>query len=1099
MDYTRGKNESITGKTTRFFLVFEKMKESFYEMKNRMASVNCGGLERTRVCHIDSVHIVEFGQEGAYLARSLGKTPHYELRDDKIEALLKSCKNYHIPVVQYHPSLSYTGPGYYVNVVNKDTPEYENGGFVGCFEDLFHHACDNDKKGIAIDGKRGTYQMHYGFTSGQCLAVDEESLVSRPLLKKDNLTDHVRAQFGVLSEMSSRLARLAGVDRPFSDKDRYQQFAEKIVKGNRLEAMTRNISDKTHITKCHMDKENDDETPGYDFVIGAWRLRRLGEDEVFRDAYIGYPRTSITDYMKRKTIQHDLHQSLQNWIKTMLPEERKCKLEDLFGRLSSMRHCERQGHHTMAPHMDKCVYFSPFAEVLSRMIVKFSLSLERTLECLLPVIFVNGAVAYRKVLLTWLSCPILPSKNLSVLFLEEALSHFPSIAAATGTGLARHQASFNYDTDEGVIIYSLFQLRASVLSVASERTPSRCAFKRLLGNLMAIPRVGKLTAQHLVGVGALVGLIPSEYLNFAVVCEETKTGSRLGKMGVKNAESVLKFLSRASDLSEPIVENLLCEYLRDVFCGRHQWKDVIYIDQEVLYQVKGDGVWVHYRELQKKSEKVQHPKLKSIYDDRDVWSLSECTAENWWRITKHQDALEAMSMECLSEKICYVVRPTLREANKRNKVLRAIQPKGLKELCIRAMLEPTIFSPNIDLGKAKKGQSQVSQVANRHVYISTRRDSEELLLEEEEVDLTKINWGRNEDEDFRSYLDNGDTTPLHRLLGNLSQKRLNWRSPNQLASKMPTISEIFHQRKWARAAVDLADLANMAMGWTETPEIKYTIFRLKGKSLWRATVLLDGGTGGIVIRQTKAHRALKDGFIKIQDGYCWYRNKETSRRAILFYVATVEGNAVKWATTIFRDVKANGGKRIALAEAEFGMLYLHQSGRFGTALYGGAPMGAVTRYKNALYFVVYGNEQVSCQVAFHLCDVDPFEYGSDSVPVQEVINFDRVVSVNPKARAAKLLWSGTPTKLYPVEGETWPDGWEERIYERCSGKTAGNIDMYWYTSGMGLQLRSWTHVCRFVEQTKAGKTEVEAWENLTGKKIKRCDERDLTRVCISVL
>jgi hypothetical protein len=229
----------------------------------------------------------------------------------------------------------------------------------------------------------------------------------------------------------------------------------------------------------------------------------------------------------------------------------------------------------------------------------------------------------------------------------------------------------------------------------------------------------------------------------------------------------------------------------------------------------------------------------------------------------------------------------------------------------------------------------------------------------------------------------------------------------------PTISEIFHQRKWARATVHLVELANMAMGWTETPKIEYTVCRFKGKSGWRATVLphdscghsqtsKHGGTGGIVIRQKRAHRALKDGFIKAVDGFCWYKNKETALRAILFYVATVEGNPAEWATTIFRDVKKNGRQRIALAEEEFGMLFVN----------GGMPLGAVKRYKNALYFVVNGKEQVSCQVAFHLCDVNPEEYGSDSVPVPEVIDLDRVVSpVGIPMKEGKIIMAAREREL----------------------------------------------------------------------------------------
>lgn len=592
----------------------------------------------SRETHIKRVHAIRFSYRGCYLAKNLGKNPHYTVTKDEFEEKIRQrCAYLEIPLKVYSSErvMQVSDILTVFNFPENTDTSYEcvspQGGSNTKklralldelrFSDLSEGNEDRDRKEAITDKIRGPVQSHFGYGSNYSLTRQKEEdggYVCPRVLGGEVPTDW-KDRFRIMTEIADHLYNQEGGEsirgnadfELYGDEDRNAQFSRKnIHPGSKLEALTLSQTTFPHgALKIHMDLNNDNTDDGvnhnYNYVVCAWQYRLNNAGEAVRDAILGYSRRSIPDYLRRSaSCVHYVNTVLRPW-RDALPEWRKSirPTADIFhaSYFGGKAKLNDTGALLFPPTINKqATYLSAFSDAFLQFKTAYELdnnkamTVERQLECILPVALCNSARPYTRVLRQWRQNSGLLEKcrnnNMTALFVEYSNDNFISFRNG---GHPRHQPSFNEDPSYPWILFALRQLRQVVIkSVRPKYT-----FKCMTADLKVINRIGDLASQHLVHVLCLVGLIHPRFGMEAVICLGTRTARKISaKYGIPKSSfpCLVEHVARDLKYTPAQGENLTCKHIQPedtTFkdCIEHDQQDVSWVDEHkgepVLHRV----------------------------------------------------------------------------------------------------------------------------------------------------------------------------------------------------------------------------------------------------------------------------------------------------------------------------------------------------------------------------------------------------------------------------------------------------------------------------------------------------------------------------------
>ena len=249
--------------------------------------------------HIRRIHMIPARKRQLYLAKRLD-CPHYQLSRKEYKKWMETASEYSInnrnDGFLNHYDTESNNFDSFVAVVNKLTKSLDKLMDELKIQELLKFVTEHQAK----DDTRGNKFVDVGFGSGKCQNCrSERNGLAIPAPLKHTSLDLIKDTFLVLSKCGKQMAALAHMNGLWSDRNRNNEFLEKIVAGNIIEAMRLAITDINNILGNHEDDNNDNEDERYSPVVCMSMLVEY-EGKQLRLAIIGYSQKSIKDYMKRK-------------------------------------------------------------------------------------------------------------------------------------------------------------------------------------------------------------------------------------------------------------------------------------------------------------------------------------------------------------------------------------------------------------------------------------------------------------------------------------------------------------------------------------------------------------------------------------------------------------------------------------------------------------------------------------------------------------------------------------------------------------------------------------------------------------------------------
>jgi hypothetical protein len=156
------------------------------------------------------------------------------------------------------------------------------------------------------------------------------------------------------------------------DQERLLNFAGKLVAGNQIEAMRCAITDEFNLCGVHEDQKNDSEFPS----VPVFSQYILLNGKQYRVSIIMYSRKSISSYQKRKNITYGPAVSFVMDIFANIPAERRSIQSGSFGSLKTQSsNCHGLPFSSLPCHMDPTFYLSPVIHFGIMIAFRFSLDM----------------------------------------------------------------------------------------------------------------------------------------------------------------------------------------------------------------------------------------------------------------------------------------------------------------------------------------------------------------------------------------------------------------------------------------------------------------------------------------------------------------------------------------------------------------------------------------------------------------------------------------------------------------------------------------------------------------------------------------------------
>jgi hypothetical protein len=511
--------------------------------------------------------------------------PHYQMPSGQM-------KTYCSQVERMCPTLSFETfndstknyGGDFLNVCNCPSREIESAmecvDLLAIAEFVLHNG--------ASDGQRKNKYCDIGYASD---LNTSRSFASSGISKPRTLefTDNSLLQSGAvgLSKLVDEVSppHLKGIT--YRDPVREAEFSQTIAPLNILDAIRFALTNEDHVLGIHEDTKNCTKT-AFRGVINYSRWLTLSDGRWWRLSILGYSRKSITGYMARKSKYGPVIAAVVKFTRS-LPFDRLHVSESLLflpGNRQAMKH--------VAPHANKSVYLSVYVHCIERLRSTLELTVWHLLALAYNVVDSESPIYFVNVTKAIISrCDKVSSSEASRMFCLAKPSRFGVIfynmlfnlkderAALPKKGKVvgqRHQPHNNTRIPEwkvDVSIQNIFCLYLGLNQLESKQVADCHFYGKAVARLEQDVEhggaygAGPLTAQHVIGVGCLLGLFPIGLMEHAEIGSSTATYRYLvSEYGFDNhledTRQLLECLSTVLELPFFICENLVCKWTQVV-------------------------------------------------------------------------------------------------------------------------------------------------------------------------------------------------------------------------------------------------------------------------------------------------------------------------------------------------------------------------------------------------------------------------------------------------------------------------------------------------------------------------------------------------------
>jgi len=502
-------------------------------------------------------------------------------------------------VNEFLPGANYTGPN--CRVVNVLSPEMKACFHKVDFEALGLHVKERSK----CDPNRGNMYIDAGFASN--LSSRRVKGQDCGVAKPAELKPHPSGK-DIFAEATLALGRFALLVCPNSmkaklyqgDERRNREFAGRHVKGNILEVMRVALTNEKFLVGCHADKFND-VLEWNEGVVNYSTWIEI-DCEWWRLSLIGYSRKSISDYYRRLDLYGPLVDRISGFMDT-LPAERVEISPSLLHFPDSACDVKR-----MKPHVNKCVFYSSFVECFHLLQVRLDLT-----KWHLFGMMVNVTSSETPDYMWQVKNDILSSLELQEeaktlgpidfgLFLYHKIFDKKEAVSAGKLPVAgqRHQPHNNTRQASHKIaasIRNLIKLHHGLNLLDSRLYSDIHYYCRAIALLEqgwdknGVYGAGALTAQHIFGVGVLLGIYPAEMLQHALLAEGSNAYKYLAKTfglddHIKDTYQLLANGACYLGISWFEMENVLCKWTQFAGGTDKTAVDSIYFGQSIYYMDK---------------------------------------------------------------------------------------------------------------------------------------------------------------------------------------------------------------------------------------------------------------------------------------------------------------------------------------------------------------------------------------------------------------------------------------------------------------------------------------------------------------------------------
>jgi hypothetical protein len=466
------------------------------------------------------------------------------------------------------------------------------------FESLGKHVKTHSK----CDPSRGNVYVDSGFASnlssrrvkGQDYGVSKPAEITVDPIGKDMFDEAMVA----LSQFALLVCPESMKDKLYQgDKRRQFEFAGKNVEGNLLEVMRVALTNEKYLVGCHADKYNDvlDWNQGvvnfstWIVIAGEW----------WRLSLIGYSRKSISDYYRRLDLYGPLVERISTFMDT-LPSDRvniDASLLDFSDTTGDVKRTK--------PHINKCVFYSAYVECCQLLQAKLNLT-----KWHLFGLLVNVTSSETPDYMWRVTQDILASDKLQQelkrlgpvelgFYVYQKIFDRKELVSEAKLPVAgqRHQPHNNVRQPRHKIeasILNLVKLHHG-LNILDSRLHSdihyycrSIAYLEQGWETNGVYGAGALTAQHVFGVGVLLGLYPREMLQHALVAEGSNAYKYLAKKEgltdhIRDTQQLLANGACYLSISWFVMENVVCKWTQFEGGTDKTAVDSVYSGQSIYY------------------------------------------------------------------------------------------------------------------------------------------------------------------------------------------------------------------------------------------------------------------------------------------------------------------------------------------------------------------------------------------------------------------------------------------------------------------------------------------------------------------------------------
>ena len=520
---------------------------------------------------------------GVYLLYDLHKNPHYHLHKSERDAFNSKASQQKVPIVNVcDPIFSVDKEIHFVS--NEANVFKEN--IQPLIKEIDITSIINllDSKDVC---KRGNIAYNVGWHT---LSFQFQGQINIPT--HSNISKLDSDTFMFLTKCLHTSFRSNINPYPYStNKKRSLEFANELVRFhvknqrqfndsiyNVFESMTyamTYLSEPSNLLQPHVDTLNCSEQ-GFNAVFGIFFITEhpKKKNQYIRLVILGYSRKSINDYYNRLNKRSLFKSHLLRYY-DLLKERQHLTIRNAYQ--FSKSDMKEANIIQKLPFVDKCGFYSIFVSCLYDLIQVHSdvLCLDHIVELVLPVGWLTTGVHYYKVIKN-LECSGLPSTNLTVKIINDLLQFGRTISSGTGS---RMQPYANKGVTSNELFNSLKVLKKTITHINRSGCQDYMTILKEVTDGMKF--VGFIGAQHILAVLTLLGIIHLPmFARNALLLSKSNTEKRIKKFYSLSPKLVNVLYKEISNElfngSTRLVENLVCEYFRDIKDPLADWNENTY-------------------------------------------------------------------------------------------------------------------------------------------------------------------------------------------------------------------------------------------------------------------------------------------------------------------------------------------------------------------------------------------------------------------------------------------------------------------------------------------------------------------------------------------